>query len=65
MIERGSPTRDTAVADTIEEVRRERFPDIDRALVLKVLSLHAEGSQTENLDRQVDEAIAEHMAEDA
>ena len=55
-----STNHDATVADTIERVRSERFPDIDRELVLEILRLHAEGMAPENVDRQVDEAIANY-----
>lgn len=53
---------EATVADTIEKVRSERFPDIDRQLVLEILRLHAEGMPSENVYRQVDEAIVAHTA---
>ena len=49
---------DRTVADTIERVRSQRFPDVDRDLVLEILRLHAEGAAQENVGRLVDEAIA-------
>ena len=53
---------EATVADTMEKVRSERFPDIDRQLVLEILRLHAEGMPSENVYRQVDEAIVAHTA---
>ena len=53
-----SDNRNGTVADTIERVRSERFPDVDRELVLEILRLHAEGAAPENVGRLVDEAIA-------
>lgn len=55
--------RDASVADTIERLRSERFPDIDRDLVLEILRLHADGLVAENVARAVDEAIAQRAAE--
>lgn len=49
--------RDATVSDTVERIRAERFPDIDRALVLDLMSLHGSGEPPENLSRLVDEAI--------
>lgn len=57
--------RDASVADTIERVRAERFPDIDRDLVLEILRLHADGLVPENVARLVDEAIAKRAGETA
>ena len=58
MPEDASTNRDGTVADTIERVRSQRFPDVDRDLVLEILRLHAEGAAQENVGRLVDEAIA-------
>ncbi|HEX8240507.1 MAG TPA: hypothetical protein VF574_12275 [Allosphingosinicella sp.] len=55
--------RDASVADTIERVRSERYPDIDRDLVLEILRLHADGVVADNVARSVDEAIAARAAE--
>lgn len=49
--------RDATVSDTVERIRAERFPDIDRAVVLEMMSLHAAGEAPENMGRLVDEAI--------
>ena len=54
----GNTNCDTTVADAIERVRSERFPDIDRDLVLEVLRIHADGVAPQNASRLVDEAIA-------
>ena len=56
-------SRNATVLDTMEQVRSERFPDVDRGLVLEVLRLHADGVTAENVERQVDEAIAKRSAE--
>ena len=55
--------RNASIADTIERVRAERFPDIDRDLVLEILALHADGIVPDNAARLVDEAIAKRTAE--
>ena len=55
--------RDATVTDTIERVRSERFPDIDRDLVLEVLRLHADGIAPDNVARLIDEAIAKRTSE--
>lgn len=49
--------RDATVSDTVERIRAERFPDIDRSLVLELMSLHAAGTSPDNLSRLIDEAI--------
>lgn len=56
--------RDATVSQTIERLRAERFPDVDRNLVLEILKLHADGMTQDNVSRQVDEAIAQHASED-
>ncbi len=53
-----STNRDETVTDTMERVRSERFPGVDRDLVLEILRLHADGMPSENVGRLVDEAIA-------
>ena len=55
--------RDASVADTIERVRAERFPEVDRDLVLEILRLHADGVVPDNVARLVDEAIATRAVE--
>ncbi len=55
--------RDANVADTIERIRAERFPEVDRDLVLTILSLHADGVVSENASRTIEEAIAQHAGE--
>ena len=55
--------RDATVSQTIERLRAERFPDVDRNLVLEILKLHADGMTQDNVSRQVDEAIAQHASE--
>jgi hypothetical protein len=55
--------RDASVADTIERVRSERYPDLDRDLVLEILRLHAGGVVQENAARLIAEAISERAAE--
>lgn len=55
--------RDASVSDTIERVRSENYPDVDRDLVLEILRLHADGVTADNVVRSVDEAIAQRAAE--
>lgn len=54
----GNTNCDATVADVIERVRSERFPEIDRDLVLEVLRIHADGVVPEHASRLIDEAIA-------
>ncbi|MEL6692433.1 MAG: hypothetical protein AAFQ12_05285 [Pseudomonadota bacterium] len=56
-----SENRDATVADTIERIRAEKFPDVDRDLVLEVLRFHADGVVVDQVDRQIDEAIVERI----
>ncbi len=63
MSDEAQANRDATVADTIERVRSERFPDVDRDLVLEILRLHAGGIVADNASRLVDEAIAKRAAE--
>ncbi len=58
MPEHANTNRDATVTDTIERVRSEKFPDIDHDLVLEILRMHADGMTPDNVDRLVDEAIA-------
>lgn len=44
--------------DAVEKIRAERFPGVDRDLMLTFLQLHAEVERPENLSRLVDEALA-------
>lgn len=44
--------------DAVEKIRAERFPEVDRDLMLKFLQLHAGVERPDNLSRQVDEALA-------
>jgi hypothetical protein len=57
MTDKQDVPRDATVSDTVERIRAERFPDIDRALVLELMSLHAAGTSPENMGRLIDEAI--------
>ena len=63
MSDEAQAKRDATVANTIERVRSERFPDVDRELVLEILRLHAGGIVADNALRLVDEAIAKRAAE--
>ena len=53
---------DADITETVERLRAEHFPDLDRLLIKELLRLHAP-PRPENLGRLVDEAIAAHMAE--
>ena len=61
MSDEARENRDATVADTIERIRAEKFPDVDRDLVLDVLRFHADGVVVDHVDRQIDEAIAERL----
>lgn len=50
--------RNANLSDIVERIRAERFPEVDRVLMLTFLQLHAEGVRPENLNRQIDEALA-------
>ena len=56
MTETAQPKSDASLTDTVERIRAEQFPDLDRTLVLEMLRLHA-GPPLENLNRLIDEAI--------
>ncbi|RUV87024.1 hypothetical protein [Mesorhizobium sp.] len=59
-----SPTREVSLPDTMERIRAERFPHLDRDLVREILRLHAEsGSAMQGLSRAVDEVIAARLGE--
>lgn len=55
-----SANQDATVAGTIERLRAQRFPDIDSALALEILRLHADGVGPENRNRLVDEVVAKY-----
>ncbi len=42
----------------VDAIRAERFPAVDRDLMLTFLQLHASAERPENLSRLVDEALA-------
>lgn len=58
MSERPKFDRTANPGDAVEKIRAERFPSVDRDLMLKFLQLHAEAQRPENLSRLVDEALA-------
>lgn len=59
-----NPTRDYSLAETLERIRSERYPHLDRDLVLEILRLHADPAATPpNLARAVDEAIGQRLKE--
>ncbi len=53
--------RDATLTDTVERLRAERFPHIDRQLVLEILRLHANGAATGNLPRAIDELLSRRL----
>ncbi len=55
--------RDDNLSDIVERIRAERFPEINRDLMLAFLQLHAEGDRPENLTRKIDEALAAAVQE--
>lgn len=63
MEETSNIPRDATVSDTVERIRAARFPDLDRALVLEMMSLHAAGATPENMARMVDQAIMSQVKE--
>ena len=59
-----SPNREVSLQDTMERIRAERFPHLDRDLVREILALHAEpGATLQGLSRKVDEVIAARLGE--
>ncbi len=59
-----SPSREVSLPDTMERIRAERFPHLDRDLVREILALHAEsGATLQGLSRKVDEVIAARLGE--
>lgn len=58
--------QDRSLFDTMERIRAEHFPHIDRELVREILRLHADQAATPQvLARAVDEAIAQRLGETA
>lgn len=55
--------RDATLSDTVERLRAERFPHLDRQLVLEILRLHADGAAIDNLPRAVDELLSRQLGE--
>lgn len=53
--------RDATLTDTVERLRAERFPHIDRQLVLEILRLHANGAAIDNLPRAIDELLSRRL----
>lgn len=53
--------RDATLTDTVERLRAERFPHLDRQLVLKILRLHANGAAIDNLPRAIDELLSRRL----
>lgn len=55
---------DRSLFDTMERIRAERFPHVDRELVREILRLHADHSATpQTLSRAIDQAVAERLGE--
>lgn len=55
--------RDATLTDTVERLRAERFPHLDRQLVMEVLRLHADGAAIDNLPRAIDELLSRRFGE--
>ena len=55
--------RDATLTDTVERLRAERFPHLDRQLVLEILRLHADGAAIDNLPRAIDELLSRRLGE--
>lgn len=55
--------RDATLTDTVERLRAERFPHLDRQLVLEILRLHADGAGIDNLPRVIDELLSRRLGE--
>jgi len=53
--------RDATLTDTVERLRAERFPHLDRQLVLEILRLHANGAAIDNLPRAIDELLSRRL----
>lgn len=50
--------KEVSLTDTMERIRAEKFPHLDRELVREILRLHADqGAPEQTLSRAVDEAI--------
>lgn len=49
--------RSDSLADVLERIRAEEFPDIDREIVRELLRLHAEPDDADDLARAVDDLI--------
>lgn len=44
--------------EVVDAIRADRYPGVDRDLMLTFLQLHASAERPENLSRLVDEALA-------
>lgn len=61
-----SKDNEVSLADTVERIRAERFPHLDRELVREILRLHADQQAApQALARSIDEAIAARLGEKA
>lgn len=57
-----STERTETLADTVERLREEKFPHLDKALVREILRLHGDLSvPTTQLSAQVGAAIRQHV----
>jgi hypothetical protein len=66
MPDAANQAQDRSLFDTMERIRAEQFPHIDRELVREILRLHADQAATPQvLARAVDEAIAQRLGETA
>jgi HD-GYP domain-containing protein (c-di-GMP phosphodiesterase class II) len=64
MPEPDSGRRDLSLFDTMERIRAEKFPHLDRELVREILRLHADQSATpQSLGRAIDEALARRIGD--
>lgn len=62
------PTEDhgEALAQTVERLRQERFPDIDADLVRAILRLHSDAAAAETeVGRSVEDLVERHLAQGA
>lgn len=59
-------TREVSLIDTMERIRAEQFPHLDREIVRELLRLHADQNATPQiLGRAIDEAIGLRTGENS
>jgi len=52
-----------SLLDTVERLRRERFPQIDAGLLRELLRLHADGGAADSeLSRGSEQVVEQHLA---